>query len=268
MTFTNSILSGDTLVRRAIQSEGYQAGLAGWRIERDGDAFFESVTTRGSWRVQNAASGDAYIEGNISGNIPYIKWNGLVGLNPVSALAQMVGTSGIGRLRIHIEPLGSNAALSFADQLGIVFEGDSGSKAILFDKDTASFRVGTFAPWVEEGWLEVGAVGQPIFNNAWNNLDPVNWETLAYRQMPDGTVLLKGAVSRAAAAANDLQIFQLPVGYRPTRRRAFACGNLSAEVAGNKPTVRVYPNGAVTVWGLAGAAPSALALDGVQFSII
>lgn len=54
MTFNNSIIAGETLVRTAVQSEGFVAGASGWRIERDGDAEFSNVTVRGRFESQNA----------------------------------------------------------------------------------------------------------------------------------------------------------------------------------------------------------------------
>lgn len=51
MTFTNAILAGVTLVRDAIQSEGFVTGVTGWRISRDGNAEFNDVTIRGEVEV-------------------------------------------------------------------------------------------------------------------------------------------------------------------------------------------------------------------------
>ena len=52
MTFSNPIIGGnDTLVRQAMQSEGFESGVAGWRIERDGDAEFNNVVVRGELDV-------------------------------------------------------------------------------------------------------------------------------------------------------------------------------------------------------------------------
>jgi hypothetical protein len=49
MAFGNPIIGGDdTLVRNAIQSEGFASGSSGWRIERSGDAEFNGITARGS----------------------------------------------------------------------------------------------------------------------------------------------------------------------------------------------------------------------------
>lgn len=49
--FSNPILAKDTLVRRAIQSEGFEAGVQGWRIERDGSAEFQDLIARGEFEA-------------------------------------------------------------------------------------------------------------------------------------------------------------------------------------------------------------------------
>lgn len=48
MTFRNSILAGLTLIREAIRSQNYAAGLAGWSIDADGSAEFADLTIRSS----------------------------------------------------------------------------------------------------------------------------------------------------------------------------------------------------------------------------
>jgi hypothetical protein len=49
MAFSDPIVgANDTLIRNAIQSEGFQTGVSGWRIERDGDAEFNDVDVRGT----------------------------------------------------------------------------------------------------------------------------------------------------------------------------------------------------------------------------
>lgn len=46
--FEDAILAGLTLVREAIQSQGYQPGEAGWRVGADGTAEFSDLTIRSS----------------------------------------------------------------------------------------------------------------------------------------------------------------------------------------------------------------------------
>lgn len=48
MTFRNSILAGLTLIREAIRSQNYAAGVAGWSIDADGSAEFADLTIRSS----------------------------------------------------------------------------------------------------------------------------------------------------------------------------------------------------------------------------
>lgn len=45
--FGNPILAGATLIRAAMQSEGFLSGSQGWRVERDGTAEFQELTARG-----------------------------------------------------------------------------------------------------------------------------------------------------------------------------------------------------------------------------
>lgn len=59
MTFRNSILAGEDLVRTAIRSPDYVAGLLGWRIARDGSAEFNNVTVRGEFLAQSPSG--AYV---------------------------------------------------------------------------------------------------------------------------------------------------------------------------------------------------------------
>lgn len=48
--FENPLTAGTVLVREAIQSQNYVAGSSGWIIEADGDAEFNNLTIRGTFR--------------------------------------------------------------------------------------------------------------------------------------------------------------------------------------------------------------------------
>ena len=56
MRFQDPIVGGSTLIRPAIQSPDYVAGVSGWAIKRDGPAEFYSVTMRGSWIVTDGTN--------------------------------------------------------------------------------------------------------------------------------------------------------------------------------------------------------------------
>lgn len=73
MAFQNDVVGGITLIRPAIQSADYVAGVRGWRIARDGSAEFASGTFRGPVIVVDPTTGNVLgsigANGNISGQI-------------------------------------------------------------------------------------------------------------------------------------------------------------------------------------------------------
>jgi hypothetical protein len=68
-----------------------------------------------------------------------------------------------------------------------------------------------FAPAAVEGWHEVGAAGEPAFENSWANYLG-GFSTAAFYKDPYGMVHLKGLVQGGTIGT---AIFQLPDGYRP-----------------------------------------------------
>jgi hypothetical protein len=55
MAFRNEITAGTTLIREAIQSQGYDPGTDGWIIRADGSAEFNNVVIRGGTVVSGTA---------------------------------------------------------------------------------------------------------------------------------------------------------------------------------------------------------------------
>lgn len=47
--FSNPVFGGGTLIRPALQSPNYQAGVSGWTVKRDGSAEFNNLTIRGTF---------------------------------------------------------------------------------------------------------------------------------------------------------------------------------------------------------------------------
>jgi len=70
LTFGNSILAGEELVRTGVRSPNYAAGVSGWRIARDGSAEFNNVTVRGSLFTRNPSG--AYVQIFASGSLAAI----------------------------------------------------------------------------------------------------------------------------------------------------------------------------------------------------
>lgn len=53
--FDNPLTAGTTLIRSDIRSQNYTPGSAGWIIEADGDAEFNSIVIRGGTVVSGLA---------------------------------------------------------------------------------------------------------------------------------------------------------------------------------------------------------------------
>jgi hypothetical protein len=64
-----------------------------------------------------------------------------------------------------------------------------------------------------EAWHEVGAAGQPAFQNGWHNFGPP-WSTAAFAKDSADFVHLKGTL---VAGTFGLTAFTLPAGYRPAQ---------------------------------------------------
>ena len=102
-----------------------------------------------------------------------------------------------------------------------------------------------------EAFHEIGAAGEPSFQNSWVNDDPASASGAFYKD-PLGIVHLKGVLK----SGTNGDIFFLPVGYRPSK-------NLIQVIwrAGGTGQLLVYGGGGVVV----GSGTGALSLDGVTF---
>jgi hypothetical protein len=84
-----------------------------------------------------------------------------------------------------------------------------------------------FAPSAIEDWHEIGAAGEPAFENSWKNiggepnLNQGVFSTAAFRRDPDGLVHLKGVVTSGSISSTNA-IFYLPSGFRPEQAGIFS----------------------------------------------
>jgi hypothetical protein len=62
-----------------------------------------------------------------------------------------------------------------------------------------------------EGWHEVGAAGEPPFENSWKNASPA-FQSAGFYKDQLGIVHLKGSVKGGTSTS----VFHLPAGFRPT----------------------------------------------------
>jgi hypothetical protein len=85
-----------------------------------------------------------------------------------------------------------------------------------YDTSTSRLKVWTGSAWTDTadtGWHEIGATGEPAFENGWHNYG-ATWETTAYRKV-NGIVYLKGLLAGGTSTAYPTAFFTLPAGYRP-----------------------------------------------------
>lgn len=73
----------------------------------------------------------------------------------------------------------------------------------------------------DHSWREVGATGQPAFQNSWVNFG-TPYETAAFYKDSNGIVHLKGLIK--SGTVNTIA-FTLPVGYRPLKALLFPNGS-------------------------------------------
>jgi hypothetical protein len=107
----------------------------------------------------------------------------------------------------------NNGTEKFAiDKDGLITTASVNSASIVNGSITSSDIVS------EEAWHEVGAGGEPAFQNGWTNWGGT-LSTAAFYKDFFGRVHLKGVVTNPGGSAI---IFTLPVGYRPAKEENFA----------------------------------------------
>lgn len=115
------------------------------------------------------------------------------------------------RKAVNVADLTPAARRALAGKVGPA--GPSGAPGPAGSKGDKGASVG--AP---EAFHEVGASGQPAFENGWTNFGANLYDTAAFYKDPLGIVHLKGTVKDGVIGS----IFTLPVGYRPAKSQFFA----------------------------------------------
>jgi hypothetical protein len=128
-------------------------------------------------------------------------------------------------------------------------KGDPGAKGDPGIKGDTGPTAGTAAV---EAWHEIGAVGEPAFENGWANYGNPDNVTGGFYKDPFGAVHLKGILS---AGPNSV-IFTLPPGYRPGKILVLPVWRGGAALLDIKPDGRV---------GMNYGAPGLTSLDGITF---
>lgn len=269
MVFTNSILAGDTLVRDAIQSEGYVAGSTGWSINRDGTAEFNDVTSRGEVIVGDPNAKFISITNDPQ---PIIKLGTGDAEETTPASVDALST-GFSSYLFLSSPERNNTGE------------DASISLIATDDPKTQFAVSADESYLQSSFIQLGDSGTDqhlnlLYNAGDGNAELRNpdevWKDksvtpltgtwvdvagsrFAYYKDATGRVQVRGKVSGGGAGA---AIVTLPVGYRPSSNLEFS---MRAAV-GVLASVSVNTGGVLTVTtNLASASANGIFLDVISF---
>ncbi len=260
MPFKNPILAGTELIREAIESPNYVAGVSGWSINRDGTADFNDVTTRGTLIVGGPEYDDPStiaITTEFSGD-PVAFFTDSGGR---TYTIQAFASGDPNGKYLAITPdatAGDSSTFVVFNEGGIGFSSSfiGGSRIVLFDDDTAYMRVAdgfSGANIVPEGWTNLG------LSNGWTNFGG-GYSDMRCMRSADGFVHLEGTIA-PGVTANGTLITTLPVGFRPlTTVRRVPWTNV-----GKNGCADIATNGQVTIFDAAGIAAASFC---VQFPIV
>ena len=130
--------------------------------------------------------------------------------------------------------------------------------------DTAGRANSLAAP---EGFHEVGAPGEPLFQNSWRSTTTGKAvpKSAGFYKDHDGIVHLEGA----ASDGTDATIFQLPPGFRPANNQLLTFAVPCANCPNSMGLLQIYGPGYLpgtegAVWNVTGTATT-VNLDGITF---
>lgn len=195
MTFRNSILAGNKLVREAIESPNFDAGNDGWAVNRDGTAEFNSVTVRGT------------VESVGPNNTSYLD-NGGLGVRANDNTIETFIQNGL--IETGYYTVSKNLQLQLdADSFGVRWYG-SGVPGLDYQFE---FDSGGYLKILGQNWVNF------TFQNGWANWGG-GYGGCQYRLDALGWVNLRGVAAPGTLAAGTV-ITTLPVGYRPLAKHQF-----------------------------------------------
>lgn len=232
MTFNNSILSGTTLVRERITSEGFVAGSTGWSIDRDGNAEFNDITARGDIESIGTTS-----TARLNGGSLIIEENA----DPVTLSRLTISTlefqDGDTNNKVNLVTVQDATAPKIGFTAPITT-----TRGVFFDGDTGFLISDAFHALEEyEVWTAL-----PL-NNGWVN-DAGN-PSAQYLLDATGSVYLRGRI-KDGTSVNGTVFATLPAGYRP--------GVIQDAVTTNPATlgtqnVLINTNGQLQIFNVGGA---------------
>lgn len=120
--------------------------------------------------------------------------------------------------------------------------------------DSALWREELAAYLLLEDWHEIGAAGQPAFQNSWDNVGGANDETAAFRLTRTQELHMKGYID---SGSDSTVIFQLPTNHRPNKIITIPALYTSSGASGGTHSchLEIRQNGDVYVTGISGSSP-------------
>lgn len=209
MPFRNSILGGETLVRNAMQSEGFQSGANGWRIERDGDAEFNDVIIRGSLITGPDGSKHIEITDTPANRIKF--FSGDASEIEEGYIEVDFTTFGTDNASIHMQPptvhgSGNTATFDLTNFTDGVTNASLQARTITLDTGPTG-NVFTFDKYIETN----ESVNLGVLVGTWVTLGG-GWPHPRYYLDAEGFVHFVGGVTGGLVGQT---IMNLPAGYRP-----------------------------------------------------
>lgn len=208
------IVAGITLIREAIQSQNFIAGVAGWRIKANGDAEFNSIIVRGTLITGPTGSkhieingvqspnGIAFYSGNVIETFPTLLQPFDGGTSVGISLQSPAVTGGVG-IGAQLQVFNLSAGLGGHSGAQL-----SGYDITLLAANTVTINSPTtlvIAPiLLETAWTNLPLAGTWVVGGGF---------LAQYFIDSTGRVQLRGQVVGGAAVG----IGNLPVGYRPSQ---------------------------------------------------
>lgn len=269
--FSNSVVGGTTLVRSAIQSPGYTAGVQGWSINANGSVEFNSGSFRGAVLLGGPPATGAVSIGLTGTAIPAVLtgfsadytwyeadvywidatqffWRGLVRNTAFAVTQVMAGvyTTGGG---VQIQTITESTTPNTLHHGSAVYD----TNRLQEDWRSSDVALDGGCTLTLNCNLTMAA-GTAVVADTWHTATLSNgWTgTLRYRQVAapgNGVWVFAGSLT-PGTKTDGTSVFTLPAGYRPLANCDLKCAVNTQVGAGQSPHMAINAgNGVVSCWG-------------------
>jgi hypothetical protein len=307
MPFSNPVVGGIALVRAAIRSPNYVAGMAGWTINKDGSAEFNSVVIRGNLIVVGAHGS---IETQVTSGNPTLYFYNAAKSNWgfINLYSNTGSDAGLGiNSGSYVSTITGNPTL----RPRLIFsDGDTFQETVLSHVDPTQTNIGgtliitdntmvlgvTDHTGLNMGAMVIGSDGKIQFKVTLNQINPVSWDpttkwlevdtqgwqdillnngwsnkslydTAQMKMTPHGNVIFKGTIT-GGTTTDGTQWGQIPTNQmQPVNHSKLMH---PVVVGGGTVNARVYINGATRpdlIYIYGCAGAVDIGLEGLSYSV-